>query len=130
MPEPQRPVGDIAQYNGTNVPILIERWPIRDDCTHAALAWDDEVGGRLRCLPCGGVWRFDVKRARAALRWRRGRRRLQKLAALLCWLGAGAALASSLTPDIPAGWLGLALIVVGALIGAVTLRMPTGRFDA
>jgi hypothetical protein len=122
-------MADVAKYNGTNVPIMVEREPLHL-CRHDALAWDEVYDGCLRCSDCSGVWRFDVKRARAALRWRRGRRRLARLADMLVWVSLGILFGAA------EGWsgqsmrlVGLGMLAVGAGLGIFASWMPRGTFD-
>lgn len=119
--------GETAQFKGTRVPILVEREPT-GRCDHHRLAWDECVDGRLRCSSCSGVWKFDVQRARAALRWRRGRRRLQATGDLLVYVGLGFMLATvEAIPD--RGWIGLGLLLVGCLLECIAVWITTDTFD-
>lgn len=120
----------MAETAPARAPVTVDKAPARE-CDHADLDW-----GRIHCRPalicagCGGVWSVQMRHMRAALRWTARDVRLNRMAELLCLLGAGVAVGGTMT-QLEAGLMGIVLIVVGVLLGMFSGPLRRiGRGDA
>jgi hypothetical protein len=98
------------------VPVTIDTAPAHE-CEHTDLEWG-RIHSRptLLCSACGGAWSVQMRHARAALRWTARDVRLNRMAELLCLLGAGVAVGGTET-QLASGLTGVGLIAVGVLLG-------------